>query len=80
MPTDDSEYDDEQSTSVAWTCDEDAGRENAEEDDVCDRQEVRSSDMEGLCSSMISVSWSWKMDGHIWLNNETNDMHQQKEQ
>ena len=56
MPTDDSEYDDEQSTSVAWTCDEDAGRENAEEDDVCtitDNETGRrhTAAMEGLCSA-----------------------------
>ena len=60
MPTDDLEYDDEQSTSVAWTCDEDAGRENAEEDDVCtitDNETGRRHSSDGrIVFSMISVS------------------------
>ena len=30
--------------------------------------------------SMISGPWGWKMDGQIWLINETNGMLRQKEE
>lgn len=51
----DPQYDDDEQTAMAWTCYEDAGGEDAEENDVCETEDGETAgrdtaEMEGLCS------------------------------
>ena len=70
---------------MAWTCDEDGRRKNAEEDDVCaiaDCEAARGDEARGgrMGFNMISDVWDWNLRGRIWQHNETNGTQQQKEE